>query len=98
MSEFGGEAENICSHRVFCILTHCGSQSQRALPPAAITTRQGLLQRALCDSDASILPPSLRKYQSIGRFCIAVRIKRSSVQSTAAYSFSFKGLSQLSNY
>jgi len=38
----------------------------------------------------------LRKYQSIGRFCIAVRLRRSSLQSTAAYSF--KGLSQLSNY
>jgi len=25
MSEFGGEAENICSHRVFRILTHNGS-------------------------------------------------------------------------
>ena len=24
MSEFGGEAENICSHRVFRILTHLG--------------------------------------------------------------------------
>jgi hypothetical protein len=43
-----------------------------------------------------ILPPGLRKYQSIGRFCIAVRIGRSSLQFTAAYSF--KGLSQLSNY
>jgi hypothetical protein len=51
------------------------------------------LRRALCDSDASILPPSLRRYQSIGRFCIAASIRRSSVQSTAAYSF--KGLPQI---
>ena len=39
------------------------------------------LRRALCDSNASILPPNLRRYQSIGRFCIAACIRRSSVQS-----------------
>jgi hypothetical protein len=75
------------------LLTHFESQSQCALPPAAITTLLWLLRRALCDSDASILPPSLRRYQSIGRFCTAACIRRSSVRSTAAYSF--KGLSQI---
>src|SRR5713101_10064910 len=93
MSVYGGKTGNRGPRVKPTRMTHFGTQSQRALPPAAITTLQGLLRRALCDSDASILPPSLRGYQSIGRFCIAACIRRSSVQSTAAYSF--KGLSQI---
>jgi DNA-binding CsgD family transcriptional regulator len=74
-------------YRAACGRECRGIQSQRALAPAAITTLRGLLRRAVCDSDASILAPGPRRHQSIGRFCMTIRIGRSSVQSTAAYSF-----------
>jgi hypothetical protein len=74
-------------YRAACGRECRGIQSQRTLAPAAITTLRGLLRRTVCDSDASILAPGPRRHQSIGRFCMTIRIGRSSVQSTAAYSF-----------